>query len=306
MWNRTNPGNSPVSRRSHATALLVTCGALLLALAAPHHAAAQRLQGRLLDMESNEPLIAGLLTLRGADGGTVAMTYSDENGDWGFELPRPGLYYVAASRMDYEPWMAGPVEAKEGQVLESVFHLRRRPIELPGLEVSVAAVRRHLQRAGFYERQRSNFGYFMTPTDIERLQASRLTDLLLRAPGVRLVSMTSGSVGGRYVVLRGSNLSQGGVCRPRVFVDGLLYALGDSQPKRIDEDRATETPEEVMQRVDQGLSLDDVGPARDIAAIEVYRSGSQVPVQFGGTSVETQCGVIVIWTRQGVRRGGRG
>jgi hypothetical protein len=255
-------------------------------------------------MDSNEPLVAGLLTLRGADGATVAMTYSDENGEWGFDLPRPGLYYVVASRMDYEPWMAGPVEAKDGQFLESVFHLRQKPIELPGIEVSVAAVRRHLQRAGFYERQRANFGYFMTPTDIQRVQASRLTDLLLRVPGVRLVSMTSGSVGGRYVVLRGSNLSQGGTCRPRVFVDGLLYALGDSHARRMDEeDRATETPEEVVQRVDQGLSLDDIGPTRDIAAIEVYRSGSQVPVQFGGTSVETLCGVIVVWTRQGVRRG---
>ncbi len=39
-----------------------------------------------------------------------------------------------------------------------------------------------------------------------------------------------------------------------------------------------------------------------ILAIEVYRSATEVPVQFGGTSVETLCGVIVIWTRTGSAR----
>ncbi|HZD04759.1 MAG TPA: TonB-dependent receptor [Longimicrobiales bacterium] len=263
-------------------------------------AVAQRLRGRLLDLDSGEPLRAGLLTLRGADRAPIDMVFSGEDGGWAFELPGPGVYYVEAARMDYEPWVAGPLEVADGDDLDSVFRLRRRPILLDPLEVSVAALRRHLERAGFYERQRSDFGYFMTPEDIERQEAPRLTDLLLRVPGVKLISMGTGSAGARYVTLRGSNLSQGGVCRPRVFVDGILYALGDSHPKRMDEDEATETPEEVMERIDQGLSLDDIGPSWDIAAIEVYRSGTQVPVLFGGTSVETLCGVIVIWTRRGI------
>jgi hypothetical protein len=48
-----------------------------------------------------------------------------------------------------------------------------------------------------------------------------------------------------------------------------------------------------------GLTIDDIAHPSTIAAIEVYRSGVQVPVQFGGNSVETQCGVIVVWTRVG-------
>ena len=57
--------------------------------------------------------------------------------------------------------------------------------------------------------------------------------------------------------------------------------------------------ESLMQRVDQAISLDDIGHPSTIAAIEIYRSATQVPVQFGGASVETLCGVIVIWTRTG-------
>ena len=76
-----------------------------------------------------------------------------------------------------------------------------------------------------------------------------------------------------------------------------------SRPRRADPTRATErSAEEEIQRVDQTLSIDDIGPASLILAIEVYRSATEVPVQFGGTSVETLCGVIVIWTRTGSAR----
>jgi hypothetical protein len=88
-----------------------------------------------------------------------------------------------------------------------------------------------------------------------------------------------------------------------VFVDGLLYALGDSHPKPVfGPDNATEIQDELLEVIDQGLSLDDIGPPSDLAAIEIYRSASQVPVQFGGTSVSTLCGVIVIWTKRGTIR----
>jgi hypothetical protein len=61
-----------------------------------------------------------------------------------------------------------------------------------------------------------------------------------------------------------------------------------------------------LERLGPGLSLDDIGHPSTIAAIEVYRSATQVPVQFGGASVETLCGVIVVWTRTGrLRTGGR-
>ncbi len=183
-----------------------------------------------------------------------------------------------------------------------IYRLRPKPIEMDPIEVSVSATRRHLELAGFYERQRSDFGTFLGPEQIERKRAPRITDLLQGLPGVRLVAMNAGSTGRRFIQLRGSNLSQGGVCRPRIFVDGLLYALGDSRPKDRFDDPATETAEEIFEELDQGLGIDDIGPPSDLAGIEIYRSAIQVPVQFGGTSVQTLCGVIVVWTKRGIQR----
>lgn len=292
-------GRHPVAR------LGLVLGAALMVLLSAGDGSAQRLSGRLLDLNTNDPLETGMLTLRTGGGVPILTVFSGENGEWSLEVPGPGAYYLEASRFGYEPWVAGPLEVAAGDDLITLYHLQPKPIRMEPIEVTVGATRRHLELAGFYERQRSDFGYFMGPEQIERRGAPRLTDLLLGIPGVRQVSLTSGSVGRRFIQLRGSNLSEGGVCRPRVFVDGLLFALGDSHPKPpFDPDNATEMQEELLEVIDQGLGLDDIGPPSEIAGIEIYRSATQVPVQFGGTSVSTLCGVIVVWTKRGTARPG--
>ena len=289
------------SRRHRVLRLGLVLMALSMGLAQGAPASAQRIRGRLLDFLSEQPLEAGLVTLRTADSVLVSTAITDENGNWAFKFPGPGSFYLEAARFGYLPWVAGPFDVVAEDDLNSVYHLWPEPIEMDPIEVSVAATRRHLEMEGFYERQRSDFGYFLAPEQIEKRGAPRLTDLLMGLPGVRMMSTTSGSAGGRFIVLRGSSLSQGGSCRPRVFVDGLMYAKGDSHPIERVEGLETELDLE-PEFVDQGLSLDDIGPPSDIAAIEIYRSAIEVPVQFGGTSVETLCGVIVIWTKRGTQR----
>jgi len=272
---------------------------LFLSLAA-QAASAQRVRGRLLDLISDEPIPAGIVTLLSTSGTALLTGVSDREGYWVLDVTSPGSYYVAAARIGYQRWVSGPVAVQAGDDWNSVFRLRRLAVMLDPVVVSARATRRYLDQAGFYDRQHANFGHFIGPEDIDKRRASTVTDLLTGLPGVNLGLMTSGSVGRRAVQLRGSDISQGGVCRPRVFVDGLMYARGDSRPRQREggPDMERRVDDEI-QRVDQAISLDDIGHPSTIAAIEIYRSAIQVPVQFGGTSVETLCGVIVIWTRTG-------
>lgn len=279
---------------------LITC---LLALSGMRPAGAQHLRGRLVDLESGEPIATGLVTVVAANGAQLGAAVSDGGGYWHVQVPAAGRYYISAKRIGYRPWTSAPIEVKHEDDLRLLFRLRRVAVTLHPIEVSARAMRQYLERAGFYERQRADFGHYITPEAIEKRRAARITDLLLSVPGVNLVRMTTGSVGALYVQLRGSNISDGGVCRPRVFVDGVLFARGDSRPARPDGNASVERRvEEQIQQLDQGMSLDDIGHPSTIAAIEVYRSATQVPVQFGGTSVGTLCGAIVIWTRTGTRR----
>lgn len=278
---------------------------LLIPLAATRSAEAQRLSGRLLDLVTNQPISYGMVTLMPAEGRGNRAVLADNEGNWSIEVPGPGSYYVAAKRLGYQPWVSGPITIGPQDDLHSAFRLRPLPVMLDPVEVSGVATRHYLELAGFYERQKSNFGHFMTPEQVDKRRATRVTDLLLGLPGVQLVPMTTGSSGPQFVQLRGGTLSRGGICRPRVYVDGLMFARGDSRPLRLVTEATEMAVEEQIQRVDQGLSLDDIGPPSTIAAIEVYRTATQVPVRFGGTSVETLCGVIVIWTRTGMMNIGR-
>jgi hypothetical protein len=279
----------------------VVLATVLFVTVAAHDAHAQRVRGRLLELSSEDPIPAGIVTLLSADGAAVLNGVSDREGYWTLDAPGPGSYYVAAARIGYQRWVSGPVTLQAEDDWNSVFRLRRLPVMMEPVVISARATRQYLDRAGFYQRQHANFGHFMSPEDIEKRRATTVTELLTGLPGVSVgLTRTGGSVGVRAVELRGSDVARGGVCRPRVFLDGIMYAQGDSRPRREDDEMATEARlESLMQRVDQAISLDDIGHPSTIAAIEIYRSATQVPVQFGGASVETLCGVIVIWTRTG-------
>ncbi len=285
----------------------VFIAAVLLAATVVSAAEGQRLQGRLLDVNSDQPIGSGILTLLTEGGELMATTVTDEDGNWVLNVPRPGHYYIEAKRLGYQPWIDGPVDLKEGDDWTSVYHLQPLAVMLDPVEVSVRATQRYLELTGFYDRQRSDFGHYITPEAIERRRATRVTELLAPLPGVRVVS--SGNVGSRYVQLRGSHLSQGGLCRPRVFVDGLIYNRGDSRMRGVDDwgrPESGDAGDTLGTNTFYELNIDDIAHPSSIAGIEVYRSGTQVPVRFGGGSIETQCGVIVIWTKVGqIRRRGR-
>lgn len=268
-------------------------------------ASAQEISGRLLDLATERPIPGGVLQLLSTDSAVLRTAVTDREGFWLLAAPGPGTYRISARGFGYASEISGAIEVGADAALEAVFHLAPMAIELDPLEVEIRRTREYLELTGFFERQRGNFGHFITPEAIDRREAARITDLLAVVPGVRVGTMAGGSAGPSQVVLRGSSLTQGGTCRPRIFVDGLMYNPGDSRPISDFELTPTEERVEQMLREEQALSLDDIGHPSTIAGIEVYRSASQVPVQFGGTSVETLCGVIVVWTRTG-RPTGRG
>ncbi len=264
----------------------------------------QVVSGRLLDVETNEPIAGGVLTLVPEDGRRVVSVVTGEDGSYRLEAPGPGRYFVEARRLGYRAWIDGPIELGPGDDWESEYHLVALPVQLDPVEVTVPATvyEALLERVGFYERQKTDFGHFITRDEIERRAPRRVTDLLSAVPGVRLIP-SSGGLSRSSVGLRGSILSQGGPCHPRVFVDGLLVILGDARVRGTDVYGFPEQETEANAAADPAerseIALDDFVEPNDVEAVEVYRRASEVPVQFGGMSTATQCGVIVIWTRRG-------
>ncbi|MEE8477621.1 MAG: Plug domain-containing protein, partial [Gemmatimonadales bacterium] len=128
-------------------------------------------------------------------------------------------------------------------------------------------------------RKKFNRGYFMDREEIEKRLGSvaDAAQLLSVVPGVNIVAGVGGSV------IRISRAAGAfGACNakgPRIWVDGFLIDTQDLPGER------------------QFYSLSQVVQPEDIYAIEVYRSPSQVPVQYGGP--QSGCGLVLIWTARG-------
>jgi hypothetical protein len=120
---------------------------------------------------------------------------------------------------------------------------------------------------GFEMRQSRGFGTFITREQIEKKNPRVTTDLFRSVSGVKLLREN----GAPTVV--SSRLGTMAYCPVRYYVDGASYPL-------------------------YGQSIDIMVQVVDIGAIEVYPGGASVPPQFGGR--ESACGVVAIWTRQGV------
>lgn len=288
MRGKQRNGNQSLPR-------LVGVAAFLVSASVPP-VGAQTVRGRLIETQTGSPVASAQVALITSAGNAVAADQSNAAGQFSLRAPRPGSYRMQIRRLGYRAQTL-PVEIG-GRGLELDVRLEPLPVALDPVTVEADLSLRYLEQVGFYARQLSDFGHFITRDLIEHGRPNRLTDVLSKVPGVRLVP--DGRVLGRTLLqFRNAATIFGGLCEPRVFVDGLIAIRGDAKPVVL-------TPgggliDELNQEDPRSPepAVDDVVNPIDIEAIEVYRSGVEVPARFGGMGPFTRCGVVAIWTRRG-------
>lgn len=292
----TRQCQTPLPRRGKLAAAALAALASLLPVRAP----AQLVRGHILEAESRKPVAGARVTLVRTDDTSGVVTTSADDGGFMVRARAAGVYRVDVTRLGYRPQRQGPFALAPDRVLELDVMMPVVPYTMDPVTVTAEVNTRFLQNVGFYDRKRADFGHFITRDQIESRRASRPTDLLVAIPGVAILPDPR-SPGRVRLQMRGTHPGQGGACAPRVYVDGLIIIRGDSRPVGAG---GTAKEDEIERALDGDPrnpqpSLDDVVNPEQIEAIEVYRSASQVPAEFGGASVFTRCGVVVIWTRRG-------
>jgi hypothetical protein len=254
---------------------------------------AAQVAGTVTEPETNAPLSDVWVTLVSLEGDSVMLTHTDSSGMFLLTAPRPGSYYVRARRLGYTPGFEGPLDLVAGRAVDATFSLRQLAFALDPINITAEAVDRYLHDVGFYNRQKYHRGYFMDRQEIEnRLGAvADVIQLLSVVPGVDVEEGVPGKPGSRVRFSRAttgfSPASWSGVnsCEakgPRIWVDGFLIE--------------TVFPEALADGKDylQFQAVQQVVQPEDVYAIEVYRTPSQIPPEYGGP--ESGCGVILIWT----------
>ncbi|HUG39742.1 MAG TPA: TonB-dependent receptor [Longimicrobiales bacterium] len=234
--------------------------------------AAQSIRGAVVDDESSRPITGSLVQVFDQAGARVSASQTGSDGRFHVRLPNAGSYALSAERLGYGWAVARSLHVRVGEVLELELRLPRLPIPLEPLTVRVERRLAHLERVGFYQRERMGIGRFITAEDIEARRPLILTDVLRGEPSVRVLNTPDGA--GHVIAFRGAHtmyLAMGhDACLPVVVLDGTrLATAGD---------------------------VNLVHP-ENVAAIELYPSGNGAPPQFGGLGAP--CGVIMIWTKRG-------
>ena len=188
--------------------------------------------------------------------GTVnASALTDSTGWFRIGLAAPGEYTFRTSIIGYLP-IEQKLAVNPGE--ELIVDVSIAPTAIPLNPITIVARGTATGLAGFYARAEAT----------KRIGGGTV---LMKADIERrnatrtshLFSMVSGT----RIVGDTIRFGRGGVpCRPQVYVDGLAYSNG----------------------------VVDI-PPETIAGIEAYRSGSQMPSQYGD---RTGCGVVLIWTER--------
>lgn len=251
-----------------------------LVLFAPTKAQAQaqteepQLLGHVVDDSTGEGVARARVDL--LDGRTTrvrASALSDVDGAFDLGAVPAGSFRLRVQHVGYRPtttpfWYieAGELLAVEIRVSADVVVVA--PLEIVGRVRSTSPV-----LEGFYFRMdRGVGGTFFSREDIERESPDRLSDLVLRAPGVQIAS-SSGTGLNRILTMTRSLPGRQGGCPVQVFVDGTLASRSGAIP------------------------IDELARPGDLEGVEIYRGVGSVPAIF--LTPDARCGVIALWTRRG-------
>lgn len=265
-----SPATARLTRRLGLSAVAF----LFLVLGTRGLEAQVELQGRVLDDVTEGPISNAQVILEDEEGAALDTVITDETGHFRFRLSRNIPVRLSASRLGYESNTTPILRTDDHGHFGLEFRLHPDAVLLAPLTVLVRSP--HATNpvlANFHARvERNAPGVYFTEEEIEKRNASSLSDVVAMVPGVRVMRSGRG-IGRAQVTMARSVAGVGGrSCPVQIFLDGTLFnRMG-------------------------GVALDEVVSPRQVTGIEVHRGLSSVPAEF--LNENARCGVIAIWTKR--------
>jgi hypothetical protein len=247
----------------------------------------QVVRGRIVDVAANQPIRLAVLELLDDRGDVQSRAESDSTGSFRLRGWLAAKYRVRATALGYQPVTSDLLEVGTGDEFE--LTIRLAPAAVPIDPITVVSRSRssltEIALKGYLDRRdagrRIGMGRFLDRGEIEE-RGTRLTDVLRRVPGLRIVrsgacvfiAVTSNPTGTNRFDQRASSDCRRSptICPANIYLDGMMLAP------------------------DQSVQLDQMVPLDWVEAIEVYRRPAELPAEFLSSGA---CGVVALWTRRG-------
>lgn len=219
-----------------------------------------------LDAQTPATLIGSVRDTAGAAVALAQVTVdnrrvlSDSAGRFAFAGLPAGSFTITVRRLGFEPDSA-QAHLVAGRTDSLHFTLAVLPGKLPGIVTDADAEDRRRLAEFYRHRDGNNGGHFFNRRELEAARVYRISDIMRRVPGVRLIADQSG----RLHLRMGRSLN----CPPDVWIDGMRV---------------------------EGIHVDDLS-LQDVEALEIYRGPSGLPPEYNSRLGRPGCGTLVIWTR---------
>lgn len=193
--------------------------------------------------------------------GSGSVVRTDSTGTFRINDATAGTQTVEVRAVGFEPRRL-PVTLTPGVPLAVPFTIDRSRVVLDTVRV-MAGRKLPPDVQGIERRWRRGLGTILDGATVRERTSTQITSALWGIPGVRL-GMRAGY--GNVVYVRGNGGSE---CIPPIYLDGFRFESN-------------------------GISIDEIVPPSEVAAIEMYPRAMQRPAEFTDLGA---CGVLVVWTR---------
>lgn len=206
------------------------------------------------------------------------------SGRFRIEDLRPGGYWVLVRMVGYRPYQQS-ITIQKHQIRYLNISLGLVPIQLDEIVVEERNKVYQSRMRDFIWRSRTAWGgRFMTADDLARRNPHRLGDMVIRyMPGKLFQTMNE--PGGFY--MQGIDDDRWSIAR-----FSRRYAVRAACPPAVALNGGG---------ILTGLAVNDFNPA-DVEAVEVYREGVPLPIEYSWAGRAT-CGLVVVWMKSYARFG---
>lgn len=242
--------------------------------------APSRVVGRVVDVETGQPLSGVTVRIGGADAGRV----SGDDGRFLFPAVGPGRHTLEARHLAYHTVEDGLVVDGSGRTLQVEVSLAAGAIPLDPIVVTVESRPMSGTLRAVHDRmdrvRLTGGGTVFDRQDIERRNPRQVTQLLGEVHGVQ-----TGTFSNTPIITSTRAFSGFGVCLMTVWIDGILVIRGGT--RGASEELSSGSPP---------ANVNDFIAISNIEAIEVYHAGGRIPGEYWGS--DSGCGVVLIWSRR--------
>lgn len=243
----------------------------------PHTAVARPgIHGRLLDDRTGQPVAEARITLIDGLHRRAGRATTGPDGAFHFDVPAVDAYSLRAERVGYRRTESAAIRAAPGARVDVELRVATDAVVLAPLTVvsRTGTLVRDRQLGEFMRRrERQPFGRFVGPEEIERIRPVHASQVLHRLPRVQVL----GDFRRQVTLPMQPPTASTDRCTPNVYVDGVPLHVGGE------------------------ISIDELVPAGNLAAVELYESPAFTPGEFSAHQ-DPGCGVLVFWTRAAADR----